>query len=201
MAAVATTRRFDRARRLAAAARARVASSPFVRRNVERVRRVYVAARGGVSAGARYIARNAAQRARSILDSGTGRLVAMAVGVAAMVVLIPLVRRLFKLEGKTNAAVWVAGIFAAVAFVIWKWFNKPGYALMAAAVAGFVGGSELLARFFAPSNGQPALASNEEPAPQELPDRAATGAPIPQARPAPAGGVNIQRPAAVPNRG
>jgi hypothetical protein len=188
MADVVSTRpvRFRRTRAVARAVATRVGAART--RVVERVRRIYVGARGGVSRAVG-VARNAGQRAAAVLSGGTGRIVAMVVGVAALVALIPLVRKLLKLEGNPNAGYWLAGAFLLIGLLFWRVFNKPSWALMAAAVAGFVGGSELLSRFFAPANGQPALASNTG-APAQIPDRAASGAPVPSARPA-ASGVNI----------
>ena len=176
--------RFKRLRALAGAAAAKKA------RVVERVKRVYVAARGGVSR-AGFVARNAAQRAGAILSGTTGRIVAMVVGVAAMVALIPLLRRVFKLDANPNAPLWIAAVFLGLSLVFWRWLAKPGLALAAAAVAGFVGGSELLGRFFTVNEPSPAMAGTAPPA--ALPDRVPTGAPIPTQRQ----GVTVGRPSVV----
>lgn len=162
-----------RIRRIAARARAR--ASALGTRVVERVRRVYVGARGGI-ARRNFVSRNASERAQSVLSGGTGRIVAMVIGVAAMVAIIPALRRVFKLEGRPNAGLWLAAIFLAAAVVFWRVLKKPGWALMAGAVAGFVGGSELLSRWFS-GNQEPQLAAGEQP--QQLPDRAQSSSPVP----------------------
>lgn len=174
-----------RIRRIAAGARARAAA--LGTRVVERVRRVYVGARGGISRRLA-VARNARERAQSVLAGGTGRIVAMVIGVAAMVALIPALRKVFKLEGRPNAGLWLAAIFLGAAVVFWRVLRKPGWALMAGAVAGFVGGSELLSRWFGGGE-QQQLAGNE--APQQLPDRAASSSPVP-GFPQRQGGVSVQ---------
>lgn len=209
MATVASSISTPRPRRVArvrAAARrvaTRVAAAPQV--IIERVRssgagraarRVYSGARGGI-ARARGVARLAASRAQGVLSGGTGRLLTIGVTVAAMVLLLPVMRSVFRLTGRPNAGFILAGIFLALAFIFLRFLKKPGLAIGAIAVAGFIAGSQALERWGSGMAPQPVQANASPPqqlgAPQgqqpggapALPDRAQAGRQNPANRGAP----------------
>lgn len=132
------------------------------------VRRVYAGARGGI-AKAQGVAANARARASAILSGSTGKIVAMVVGVAAMVALIPLLKNIFKLDRSPNGGLWLAAIFLGVALVLWRTFGKPSWALAAGGVAGFVLGTEVLDRWFRPAQPQMAAAKTQAQIPDRVP--------------------------------
>lgn len=156
-----------------------------VRRAGAYARRAYTVARGGVGR-LRGVARNARQRASSVLAGGSkyGKIIAMVVTAAIMVALIPLLRKWLKLDGKPNADLWLGAIFLAVALFLWGYVNRPQWALAAAGVAGFLAGSSILTRLFQPPAQMAAQGANVQSvqpaqAQRQIPDRAASAnAPI-----------------------
>lgn len=129
--------------------RAATAVQPIVQPVTQTVRRVYSAARGGVSR-LRGVAANAKQRAQSALSGVGGKILIFAIGVAAMVALVPVLTRLLKLDQSPNGKLWLAGIFLAISAIFFVFVKKPLWGLMAAGVAGFIGGSEILSRWTSP---------------------------------------------------
>lgn len=160
--------------RIRRAARAAAASAP-VQAVVSRSRRVYRAVApkvqrvyvGGKRAYGRASAAIARSRANGILSGTFGKLLGVAATVGAMVLLIPIITKVFKVTTPWKQAL----IFGALGVLFLVVLRRPGLAIGAASVAGFLMAGDLFARV-AP---QLALGSGATPAPALPPAAAQPG--------------------------